>query len=873
MLINATAAEEIRMAVVEDGILTDLDVETQTREKSKGNIYKGIVANVEASLNAAFIEFGHAKQGFLAFDDLRPELWDPAYKGDGKPRISDVLKRGQHLIIQVVKEEMGSKGAAVTSYLSLPGRYVVLMHSGGGRGGVSRKIDDERERQKAKDALDRLKVPDGLGVIVRTAGIGKSRAELQKDLNAVARQWQKVSEASDIARPPSLLHREPDLVVRTIRDYLAPDVDEVWVDDPDEFEEAVDYFSGGEDATEEEAETGRSQELIKVYEGTVPLFERYGVEDQIEVLYKRTVPLPSGGYLVIDQTEALVAIDVNSGKSNREGDHESTVYKTNLEAVTEAARQLRLRDMGGIIVVDLIDMASRKHDRDVEQRFKEAIKSDRARIKVGRISENGLLELTRQRLRAAHRLVSHVPCPTCTGTGVIRAIPGQAVAALRELQTRAAASHGALSRLAVRLPTEVANFLQNNKRRELDALAQQYDLKIEVLADATLGHGESKPEEERRGRAALAAPAVPQVKEDDWRQRRRFRGGEEKPRTEALSIEERQEQRFNEDRGRASRDRRWDRGGRGDRPERGERGRKPDRSRGEPAAEPAPPAVAAPPRHYPDDALMEALFGDPPELVVEAPQPKAAGRSKTAPPKAAAVAAEAAAPDDAAEPAAQPGEAAEGGEALVEGDGVRKKRRRRRRRRRGGAEATNGTAGQATNGATHGEGADGDDGDDDDVEPQQLDLMQAATAAILGDAAGLPAIPLGVRGNHREVPEAADVLAAMEQASQAREPHAPAASWDLPTGGMVPSSLDDDDADEDGADDDTDDVQDSTNGEREDALPPLPPAEAGGEEPVAVSSEAPTVAAKRTTRKPAARKSKAAPRGKKKPAARAKKKA
>lgn len=910
MLINASAAEEVRMALVEDGVLTDLDVETASREKTKGNIYKGIVANVEASLGAAFIEFGHAKQGFLAFDDLRPELWDPSWQGEGRPRITDVLHRKQEIIVQVTKEEMGSKGAAVTSYLSLPGRYVVLMHSGGGRGGVSRKIEDERERAKAKEVLDKLKLPEGLGTIIRTAGTGKNRAELQKDLNNLMRQWNKIHETAQIARAPSLLYREPDLVVRTIRDYLTPDVDEVIIDDRDEYEEALDYFKQGETEVEKPAAPPEGEapaegapppppppphdeedDLIRLYQGRLPLFEKFDVEEQIEALYKRTVPLPSGGYLVIDQTEALVSIDVNSGKSTREDDHESTVYKTNLEAVTEAARQLRLRDMGGIIVVDLIDMASRKHERDVENRFKEVIKSDKARIKFSRISDNGLLELTRQRLRQAHRLVSHVPCQACSGTGVVRAVPGQAVAALRELQRRAAAGQGLLARLAARLPLDAANHLANHKRLELDALAKQYDLKVEVLADPTLATGDSKFDEEKRGRAAMQAPALPMVKEEEWRTRRRPRREErrdERPAAEApVSIEDRQEASFEADRGRQGRhhrDRGGDRGAERGRHERGRRGG------GEARAAPAPlgpdgralvaedirgappprphAAQNEGPRNYPDDALMQVLFGDPPPLALEAAPPAPPPGAVAPPPL----------PPDAVEPgmegapppvAAAPGEGATPAVPAAPGmDGGlpgKKRRRRRRRRRKGGAVMIDPLTGQpipqplqAAGGApgTAAEGAEDDEGEEgDEEEVEEHDVLEAR-------ALSHPPAPQPTPG------VAADLVAAATQAIlSAPPPYEAPTTRELPRPSEVLDAAEvrahlDAEAASNGEDEDDED-------EEADELPPMPPPGPPAPDAVARSDE-PTVAAKRNARKPRTGKPRAAAGAKKKAAPRKK---
>lgn|GEM_PF-376034 len=917
MLINASAAEEVRMAIVEDGVLTDLDVETQSKEKSRGNIYKGIVANVEASLGAAFIEFGHAKQGFLAFDDLRQEMWDPGWQGEGRPRITDVLHRKQEAVVQVIKEEMGNKGAAVTSYLSLPGRYIVLMHSGGGRGGVSRKIDDERERAKAKDFLDKLKVPDGLGVIIRTAGMGKSRAELQKDLNQLTRQWQKIMETAEIARAPSLLYREPDLVVRTIRDYLTSDIDEVIIDDPDEYEEVLDYFAEGEAESTAAGDDAPSTEkkgkdLIKLYQGAVPLFEKYDVEEQIEALYKRQVPLPSGGYLIIDQTEALVSIDVNSGKSTREDDHESTVYKTNLEAVTEVARQLRLRDMGGIVVVDLIDMSSRKHERDVENRFKEATKSDKARIKFSRISENGLMELTRQRLRQAHRLVSHVPCAHCGGTGVVRAVPGQAVAALRELQRRAAAGQGLVARLVARLPVDAANHLANHKRAELDALAKAFEIKVDVLADPTLFTGQSAFDEERRGRAALAAPALPQVKdkEDDWRERRRKRKEERGDRVdvaEPQSIEERQEKSFEADRGRTGRggggggarepgrDRgRWDRGREGREGREGRGGAEPKEHRSaEKQAQVAaqqdgrPPLVAedirgAPPqrrtqvdtgpRHYPDDALMDTLFGDPPALDPETfarpPQPlpgstPPASAVEGGPNGVPAVAASeegAVAVVPGAQPA-QPVVLGPDGQPLPgAGDGKRRRRRRRRRRGRGAQidpltgkpiPQPAGTPGQpgAQGGGEDEEGDDDEEGEEEApaaAAPSggvQHELMHAATHIILGTG------PAAAPPAHRHAaPAPHHAPAPVELGS-----HAPVLDADA-----LRAHLDAEDAEEDeGEDVDLDSLDLDEEEADDDGLDPLPPPGPASGDGLA-TPDAPTVLAKRGRRPSRSSKPKAA---------------
>jgi ribonuclease E len=514
MIINANAAEEIRVAIVENKRLVDLDFEIQSRTKQKGNIYKGIVANVEDSLEAAFIEFGDDKQGFLPLSEIRPGIYPEALKGQKRPKISDVLKRGQEIVVQVTKDEIGSKGAAVTTYLSLPGRFVVLMHSDDSGGGISRKIADEDARRRAREMLSRIEVPDGMAVIIRTAGVNRPRVDLYRDLRALAETWETIDRGAQLGRAPTLLYREPDLIVRTIRDYLAPDIKKVILDSGEEYEEARSYF---EDRMPE------LEDVLELYEGNQPIFEHYGIERAIEELFDREVKLPSGGSICIDPTEALVAVDVNSGKSTKEDDHEATVYKTNLEAARELARQLRLRDLGGIIVVDFIDHASRRHDRDVERVLKDAMRHDKAKVKIGRISENGTLELTRQRLRQAHRLISHTPCPHCEGTGSVRDPEGRALGALRQLHSHVARKRN-LAKVTARLPVDVANVLNNSKRRELLYLSEDHDIDVLIVGDAKLSGGEVRIDDERRGRAGLdAAHAVtdPRLAGDKRRGRRR----------------------------------------------------------------------------------------------------------------------------------------------------------------------------------------------------------------------------------------------------------------------------------------------------------------------------------------------------------------
>ena len=720
LVINASAAEEVRVAIIEDGRLVDLDIDSSSRTKQKGNIYKGIVANVEDSLEAAFIEFGDDKQAFLALSEVRPALYPAELRGQRRPKISDVLKRGQELVVQVTKDEIGNKGAAVTTYLSLPGRYVVLMHSDDSGGGVSRKIEDEAARRRARDMLGHLDVPDGMAVIIRTAGMNRPMIDLYRDLKALAKVWEQIDRGGQLGRAPTLLYREPDLVVRTIRDYLAPDIGKILIDSEDEFEEVKSYF---------EERSPDALALLERYEGRQPLFEKLGIEGAIEELFERQVKLPAGGYLIIDQTEALVAIDVNSGKSTRESDHEATVYKTNLEAAREVARQLRLRDLGGIIVVDFIDMANRRHDRDVERALRDAMRDDKARVKIGRISENGTLEITRQRLRQAHRLVSHTPCPHCAGTGVVRDPKGLAVSALRQLSNRMSKTAHQLARLTVRVPVDVANIINTMKRRDLLDMSEEHQCLVDVQADVRLQGDELRYDEERRGRAGL--DAAQQIRDprlvDGERGRRRRRRDEGAsafagqtlgpppsigtvPRF--LADEETilaADQRLVEDEARAAEARARDaeEGGEG-REEAPERERHRDRDRDRDRE----PRVAAPAveQHF-DDPLTEALFGSAPAMeLAEAEGPP------------------------------EPATAAAPGAATGEGDAPRKRRRRRRRRRGGGADDA-GRADAAPAGAEGAAPEGDDDGDEDEAgvdEPGAVASDRAPVSAHAGTAGSGP---------------------------------------------------------------------------------------------------------------------------------------
>lgn len=494
IIVNASMAEEVRIAIVESGKLVDLDIETSVKAKHKGNIYKGIISNIEDGLDAAFVDIGEERQAFLPLSEIRPNIFPPELVGKKKVKVSDVLARGQEIIVQVTKDEMGSKGAAVSTYLSLPGRFVVLMHSDESGGGISRKIDSEQARSAAREMLSRLNVPENMAVIIRTAGMNCTKSELFKDFKALCETWQQIDKGAQIGRAPTLLYREPDIVVRTIRDYFSPDVASIVIDDENEYEDAVNYFRES---------MPDCLPLLEKFKKKEPIFQYYGIEKSISELFDLEVKLPSGGYVTIEQTEALVAIDVNSGSSTKEEDHEATVYKTNLEAADEIARQLRLRDMGGIIVIDFIDMVSRWHRRDVERKLRDLMKHDKARVKLGVISENGTLELTRQRIRQSHSLTSRVVCPNCSGTGRIRDAQGLALAAIRKITGYLAKKRSPLSKLVVNLPIEVANFLNNRKRKELMALCESFATQVDIIGDINLIDSQLDFKEEKRGYAGL----------------------------------------------------------------------------------------------------------------------------------------------------------------------------------------------------------------------------------------------------------------------------------------------------------------------------------------------------------------------------------
>ncbi|RGA58793.1 ribonuclease E [Neisseria meningitidis] len=472
MLFNATQAEELRVAIVDGQNLLDLDIETLGKEQRKGNIYKGIITRIEPSLEACFVDYGTDRHGFLPFKEVSRSYFQD-YEG-GRARIQDVLKEGMEVIVQVEKDERGNKGAALTTFISLAGRYLVLMPNNPRGGGVSRRIEGE-ERQELKAAMAELDIPNGMSIIARTAGIGRSAEELEWDLNYLKQLWQAIEEAGKAHHDPYLLFMESSLLIRAIRDYFRPDIGEILVDNQEVYDQVAEFMSYVMPGN-----IGR----LKLYEDHTPLFSRFQIEHQIESAFSRSVSLPSGGAIVIDHTEALVSIDVNSARATRGSDIEDTAFKTNMEAAEEVARQMRLRDLGGLVVIDFIDMENPKHQRDVENVLRDALKKDRARVQMGKLSRFGLLELSRQRLKPALGESSHVACPRCAGTGVIRGIESTALHVLRIIQEEAMKDN--TGEVHAQVPVDVATFLLNEKRAELFAMEERLDVNVVLIPNIHL---------------------------------------------------------------------------------------------------------------------------------------------------------------------------------------------------------------------------------------------------------------------------------------------------------------------------------------------------------------------------------------------------
>ena len=468
MLFNATQAEELRVAIVDGQKLVDLDIESAGKEQRKSNIYKGVITRIEPSLEAAFVDYGTERHGFLPFKEVsRVNFLLPEGADISRARIQDVLKEGQELIVQVEKDERGNKGAALTTFISLAGRYLVLMPNNPRGGGVSRRIEGE-ERNELRDIMAQLDVPAGMSIIARTAGIGRTQEELQWDLNYLMQLWRAIESASIQQSGAFLIYQEGSLVIRAIRDLFQPDIGEILIDTQDIFDQAQQFMAHVMPA---------NVNKVKLYHDDVPLFSRFQIEHQIESAYSRQVNLPSGGAIVIDHTEALVSVDVNSARATKGSDVEHTATNTNLEAADEIARQMRLRDLGGLIVIDFIDMENPKNQRDVENRLKDALHHDRARVQTGKISRFGLLEMSRQRLQPSLGETSYNPCPRCHGTGHIRGTESSALHILRILQEEAMKdSTGAIH---VQLPVDVATFLLNEKRVDIYTIESR--LKVNVV--------------------------------------------------------------------------------------------------------------------------------------------------------------------------------------------------------------------------------------------------------------------------------------------------------------------------------------------------------------------------------------------------------
>jgi len=468
MLINATHPEENRVAIVENGILTELGVEIAGREPTKGNIYKAAVVRVEPGLQAAFVDYGAERLGFLQSDEINAAVIKPELKAGARPRINELLHRGQEILVQIVKEERGTKGAALTTFVSLAGRYMVLMPGTPTRG-VSRKAEDDKQRKQMKKALNSLDLPENVGCIVRTAALDQTREDLERDYQYLMRLYENIETLEKKVKAPALIYKESNLVIRSIRDYFTTDMDEVLIDDPEVYREAREFF---------EVVMPDHVGLVKLHQERRPIFSRYQIEEQIETISRNKVALPSGGSIVIDTTEALVAIDVNSGKMAGETNVEATATRTNLEAAEEVARQLRLRDLGGLIVIDFIDMRDRKHNRQVEDRLKEATARDKARITIGHISQFGMLEMSRQRIKPAMTEGAFRICPHCQGAGQIRSVETMAISVLRRLH--AGLAKGQIAEAEAQMAREVASFLLNEKREELVEMERRYQADIQI---------------------------------------------------------------------------------------------------------------------------------------------------------------------------------------------------------------------------------------------------------------------------------------------------------------------------------------------------------------------------------------------------------
>ncbi len=478
ILINAIDADECRIAKVKDQQLEEFHIESAGREITQGNIYKGIISRIEPSLQAAFIDYGASRNGFLQKHEIHSDYYQDTPSGDLS--INNIVKRSQEVLVQVTKDPMMNKGAMLTTYISLPGRFIVLMPGTDNRG-ISRKIEDEEERARLKDIIDKLKIPEGFGIIVRTAGISCNKTLLDKDLGYLLRLWKNIKSDVKKNKAPTLLYKEQNLVVRSIRDYFTADVTEILVDDEHIFRETKDFLK---------IISPKHKKIVKIHQDDKPIFTKYHLEDQIASIFESRVNLKSGGSIVIEQTEALVSIDVNSGKATQQKSVEQTALKTNIDATGEIARQLRLRDLGGLIVIDFIDMRDAKHRAEVEKELRNAVKNDKAKINIGKISKFGLLEMSRQRIRPSIEFGSFVPCKHCKGKGLTPSPETLGVGFLRKLSLETLKDN--ISVVNGIVPVDVADYMLNKKRKEILELEERRGLKIIIEGDNTMMPGESK---------------------------------------------------------------------------------------------------------------------------------------------------------------------------------------------------------------------------------------------------------------------------------------------------------------------------------------------------------------------------------------------
>jgi ribonuclease E len=514
MFVNAADPEVFRVAIVEEGHIEELALESTSREPTKANIYKGVVVNIEPSLQASFVNYGGERHGFLPLSEVHPDYYQEKPQSRAQTKIQRVLRKGQEIIVQVYKEESATKGAYLSSYISLPGRRLVLLPQQSHLG-VSRKIEKEEERQRLKELAQKLGLPPEMGLIVRTAGETAKTQELAKDMKYLLKLWETINQVAVGQSAPCLLHRDLDLITRTVRDYFSPDITTILVDNVEVFQTLRTFIL---------EMSPRHVSTLKLYKDNLPIFTRFQLEDQIDRIYSERVPLKSGGTIVINPTEALVSIDVNSGRCTSQKEIEDTALKTNLEAADEVARQLRLRDLGGLVVIDFIDMKDKKHQKQVEQALKQSLKKDKARVTVGTLSKFGLLELSRQRLRPTAEVSAYTPCPACQGRGRIKRVDTLSLSLLRQISTQAA--QGQIQEVRATVPIEVSTFLLNKKRKEILNLEEHYHLKIVVLPKEGLGpeeilveylkreSTESKPAPESKPAAELhTGPEPPRTAE------------------------------------------------------------------------------------------------------------------------------------------------------------------------------------------------------------------------------------------------------------------------------------------------------------------------------------------------------------------------